>query len=336
MSTMVDVARLAGVSTATVSRVLNDPDRVKTETRETVLRAIASCGYQYNALARGFVTKRSNTIGVIVPSITNAIFAESIAGVQEVAARHGYQVILGNTDYEPEKERLLIRTFREMQVEGLVITTTDPANESLRTLSREKVPFLLLYSTIRRGPISCIGVDNILGGEMAVSHLIGLGHRRIGMLAGTFAVSDKSRHRWLGYRGALKKSGILYDPRLVVQMPYRLKSGSAGVERLMALAAPPTAVFCSNDYMAMGAIQGAREAGLDLPADLSLIGFDDSPFSPFLTPRLSTIRQPAHEMGEVAAEALFQRIREPSARPVHRLLEIALIQRESTAGPRGP
>jgi DNA-binding LacI/PurR family transcriptional regulator len=335
LSTIVDVARLAGVSTATVSRVINSPDQVKAETREIVLQAMETCRYQYNALARGFVTKKSKIIGLVVPSITNAIFAESTTGVQDITAEHGYQVILGNSDYEPEKEQRLIKAFREMQVEGLIITTTNPANRDLKSLSDEGFPFVLLYSTLRRGPISCIGVDNVFGGSMAVSHLIDLGHRRIGMLAGSFSISDKSKHRWLGYRNVLKKNNIPYDPDLVIQLPYRLKSGNIGIKSLMALNDPPTAVFCSNDYMAMGAIEGARELGLDLPTDLSLVGYDDNPFSSFLTPRLSTIRQPAYEMGAMGAQELFHRIESPDRKPVQKLLNIALIERDSTAGPRG-
>lgn len=335
MSTIVDVARLAGVSTATVSRVINNPDVVREETREAVQRAMKICRYQYNALARGFVTKKSNIIGLIAPSIVNAIFAEAATGVQEIASAKGYQVILGNTDYDPDKEQQLIKAFREMQVEGLIISTTNPSSPVLKNLTEEGFPFVLLFSTIRRSPISCIGVDNVDGGAMAASHLIELGHRRIGMLAGKFTISDKSKHRWIGYRNILKKNNIPYDPRLVIQLPYRLKSGKDGIKSLMSRIDPPTAVFCSNDYMAMGAIEGARELGLNLPGDLSLVGFDDNQFSSFLTPRLTTVRQPAYEMGSLGARELFNLIGEPGRKPVQKLLDIKLIERDSTARPRG-
>ena len=333
MSTIIDVARLADVSTATVSRVINSPELVKSETRERVLKAMEMCHYQYNALARGFVTKRSYIIGLIVPSITNAIFAESTRGVQDTAAKHGYQVILGNTDYRSDKEQGLIKSFRELQVDGLIITTTNPGNQPLLDMTGEGFPYVLVYSTVRKGRLSSVGVDNVYGGDLAVSYLIGLGHRRIGMIAGLFTISDKSKHRWLGYRKSLKKHDLPYDPQLVKQLPYKLQSGKEGIKMLMEQPAPPTAVFCSNDYMAMGAMEGARELGLNLPRDLSIIGFDDNPLSSYLKPSLTTIHQPAYEMGVLAVREVLERIAAPEREPVRRLLDIELIERESTAGP---
>lgn len=336
MSTIVDVARLAGVSTATVSRVINSPDSVKPSTRDRVLRAMKTCGYRYNALARGFATRKSKILGLIVPSITNPVFAESTRGTQDVADDRDYRVVQANTDYSAEREARMIRTFREMRVDGILLTTTDPRHPFLRDLAEEGFPLVLLYSTVRRGPISCVGVDNFRGGYLAAAHLAERGHRRIGMIAGEFSTSDKSCHRWHGFRKCLSDCGLSYDSRRVLQFPYDLENGKRGIRELMALPEPPTAVFCSNDFLAIGAMEGAREMGLDIPGDLSVVGFDDMPLTGFVSPGLNTIRQPAREMGRLGAQTLLARIEEPSAPPVHRLLDIQLIERESVAAPRKP
>ena len=210
MSTIRDVARLAQVSTATVSRVINSPDSVREKTREKVLRAMKMCNYKYNALARGFATKKSNTIGLIIPNINNPVFAESTLGVQEYAEEKQIKVILGNTSYKISQEESLIKALRESQVDGLIITTTNPKGEIIKSLTDEGIPFVLLFSTVKNGPVSAVGVDNYRGGYVATEHLISLGHRRIGMIAGSFTVTDRSYHRWHGYRQCLKDHGLPY------------------------------------------------------------------------------------------------------------------------------
>ncbi len=330
MSTILDVAKLANVSTATVSRVINSPDNVRPKTRERVYRAMKTCRYKYNALARGFVTKRSHTIGLIIPTITNPVFSESTRGVQDVANANGYQVILGNSDYQSEKEAALIEVFRERQVDGLIITTTNLKGDILKNLLDDEFPFLLLYSTVRKGPMPSVGVDNFLGGYLATDHLIQLKHRRIGMLAGEFRFSDRSFHRWHGYKKCLKDNQIAYDPELLLHARYTPVSGCKGLKRFINAKNPPTAVFCSNDLLAFGAIEGARQMGLDIPQDISIIGFDDMQIASFISPSLTTIRQPTYEMGKQGAEALIDIIEGKSGKPVHKLLDISLIPREST------
>lgn len=331
MSTIRDVARIAGVSTATVSRVINSPEVVNLETRDRVSRAMKACRYKYNALARGFVTKQSHTLGLIVPSITNSIFAESTRGVQDFANQKGYQVIIGNSDYQYEKEVRLCEVLRERQVEGLIITTTSLKGKILKTLMDDGFPFVLIYSTIRKGPFSAVGVDNFLGGYRATEHLIKLGHRRVAMLAGGFSFSDKSLNRWHGYKKCLCDNNIPYDPTLVVQTLYTLESGRQGIKSLLSTDNPPTAVFCSNDFMAIGAIQGAKELGIFTPENLSIVGFDDMAISSYLSPGLTTIRQPAYEMGRDGVEILLNSIQSQLKKPVHHILETSLIIRESTA-----
>lgn len=333
MATIIDVAKLAGVSTATVSRVINSPGTVSESTREKVHQAMVSCNYTYNALARGFVTKKSNTIGLIIPNINNPVFAESTRGVQDYADNHNVQVILGNTYYQQHKEEDLIRILREKQVDGLIITSTDLKGPTIRSLVNEKFPFVLLYSTIRTGPMFNVGVDNYRGGYLATEHLVQLGHRRIGMVAGKFTISDRSYHRWHGYRQCLRHYGIAYDQNLLVQTEYSLAGGKASLKSLYSLREPPTAVFCSNDYLALGAMNGARECGLQLPEDMSIVGFDDTQIASYVFPGLTTVHQPAYDMGTIGAMMLLDRIAGQMDKPVHRLLETELVVRESTAQP---
>ena len=329
MSTILDVAKLAGVSTATVSRVINLPETVRNKTREKVTRAMKICNYKYNALARGFVTKQSNTIGLIIPTINNPVFAESTSGVQDYANQRKIQVILGNTYYSNEQEKNLVQTLREKQVDGLIITSTNPKGAIIKSLTDEGFPFVLLYSTVRKGSVSAVGIDNYQGGYQATDHLVKLGHERIGMVAGSFAISDRSFHRWHGYRQCLKDHNIAYDKALLAQTDYSLTSGRDSMKKMLSFKKPPTAVFCSNDFLALGAMKGARELGLDLPEDLSIVGFDDIPIASYVIPELTTIRQPAYEMGKLGAELLFQCIQKQT-KSVQLMLNSSLIIREST------
>ncbi|MCG8633035.1 MAG: LacI family transcriptional regulator [Desulfobacterales bacterium] len=335
MSTILDVAKIAGVSTATVSRVINSPDQVKEETREKVYRAMKTCRYQYNALARGFVTKRSNTIGLIIPTISNPVFAESTRGVQDVAGTGDFHVILGNSYYDGDKEAKLIEVLRERQVEGLIITTTNMQGEILKRLQDDGFPFVLLYSTVRKGPMSAVGVDNYLGGYRATEHLIKLGHTRIAMLAGNFSISDRSFHRWHGYKKCLKDHDIPYDAKMLRQTGFGLGNVKECVQELLSSDSPPTAVFCSNDLVALSAMEGAREMGLDVPGNLSVVGFDDMPLSSYVYPRLTTIYQPAYDMGRRATEILMSQTREEKGKPVQEMMGVRLVVRDSTAPPRG-
>jgi LacI family transcriptional regulator len=332
MSTILDVAKLAGVSTATVSRVINSPETVREATRKKVRNAMDVCRYKYNALARGFATKKSNTIGLIIPNINNPVFAESTRGIQDYADSNKTQIILGNTYYQYEKEEGVINTLKEKQVDGFIITTTNPKGAVLNSLQEEKIPFVLLYSTLRKGPYSAVGVDNFQGGYLATEHLVNLGHRRIGMVAGTFSVSDRSLHRWHGYRQCLKKYNISYDNKLLSQTDYSLPGGKIAMKKMLALQEPPTAVFCSNDYLALGAMKGARECGLSLPQDMSIVGFDDIQIASYVVPGLTTIHQPAYEMGQLGAELLFRLMDEKSGKPVQKMLVSSLVVRGSTHG----
>ena len=334
MSTINDVAKLAGVSTATVSRVINTPAQVKAETRDKVFRAMKMCNYKYNALARGFTTKQTNTIGMIIPNINNPVFAESTRGIQDYAEQKNIQMILGNSYYSKDLEKSLVKTFLQKQVDGLILTPANPKGELITSLGEDNFPCVLLYSTIKKGPVSAVGIENYKGGYAACRHLVDLGHRRIAMVAGKFSISDRSFQRWHGYKKCLGDHGIAYDSDLVIQTEYSLTGGRNCIKKLMALDDPPTAVFCSNDYLAMGAMKGAREMGIAIPGGMSVMGFDDIEIASYISPSLTTIRQPAYEMGRLGAKILLDQIRSGRAKQgtkaVHNMLDFELVVREST------
>ncbi len=180
--------------------------------------------------------------------------------------------------------------------------------------------------------MSAVGIDNYRGGYLATEHLVQLGHRRIGMVAGNFSMSDRSLHRWHGYKQCLKKYGIPYDKELLAQTDYSLAGGKAATQKLLYLKTPPTALFCSNDYLALGAMKGAREMGLNLPQDLSVVGFDDILIASHIVPELTTVYQPAYEMGKLGAKLLFELMGKES-KPVQLMLDSSLIVRASTVSP---
>ncbi len=316
---------------ATVSRCINTPDLVQPETREKVAQAMEALSYRYNSLARSFVTQRSKTLGVIVPTITNPVFAESLRGIQDYATPLGYHVIIGNTDYNGDKEEHLLRNLRERQVEGIVLTSSDLSNKALEEIRKEQFPCVLLYSRITSGPLSAVGVDNIVGGRMATSFLLQQGHTRIAMLAGDFALSDRSLHRFQGYRDVLENEGPGFAPELVVQTTFSLAECRQAVTKIMAARPAPTALFCSNDLLAVGAMAGLKALGLRTPADVSVVGFDDTSMSAHVSPALTTVRQPLYDMGLRSAALLIDMLEGNLKTPVYELLPLRMIVRESVA-----
>jgi DNA-binding LacI/PurR family transcriptional regulator len=326
------VAQLASVSIATVSRVINTPERVAPETRERVHAAIARLGYSYNAVAGSLSRQWTMILGLIVPTVTNPIFAESTRGIQQAANARGYALLIGSTDYRADVEEQLVKTFRQQRVDGLIVTSSHPESPALVEAQQAGTPVVLTYSSRLRSQLPCVGVDNAAAAATAVGHLIRLGHRRIAMLAGTFSGSDRSYARYLGYRSALAAHGISPEPDYLIEVPYTIDDGVAGARRLLGLAERPTAIFCANDILAFGAIRAMLDAGLRVPQDISVVGFDDSPMAAITNPRLTTVAQPAFTMGERACELLLALINgEQPERTL--ILPTELHIRETTAPP---
>ena len=330
-STIRDVARKARVSVATVSRVLNSPSQVRAHTREKVLRAMEQCHYIYNALAGSLSARKTTMLGVVIPAITNPIFATVTKGIQDYAARNGYSILLGNTDYNEENERQLINLFQEKRIDGVIFNGPWRSAPLILRMKSTNLPFVITWQKVKDKDVSFVAFDNFRSAYRSIEYLIGLGHRRIAMIAGKFSVSERALVRWQAYRKCLGDHGLMYDPQFLVEKEYSFSEGKKGMAYLLELPSRPSAVFCGNDVLAIGAMVKAKEKGLKIPEELSVTGFDDMEISAFYDPPLTTVAVPAYEMGRMAAKILIEYLRGDSQEPQQCMLEANLIVRGSTA-----
>ncbi len=328
-TTIADIARIAGVSIATVSRVINYPERVKEKTRREVLRVMEENNYVYNALAGGLVKSSTRTLGLIIPTITNPIFAVSTRGVQTAATQKGYSLLLGSTEYVPQAEYDLVHLFLEKQVDGIIFSGSPLDTRSFELLDARKIPYLITWEAIQEKNLSYVTFDNVKAAKQAVDCFISMGHRRIAMIAGLFEQTGRARRRWLGYREALEGAGISYDEKLVIQKEYSVSSGREAASRLLKMKQPPSAIFCGNDILAYGALAAARELNFRVGEDLGIIGFDDLEMSAVTDPPLTTVRIPGHDMGSKGAFELIDIVEGKSTEAVKYVLETDLILRSS-------
>jgi LacI family repressor for deo operon, udp, cdd, tsx, nupC, and nupG len=325
--TIRDIARLAGVSTATVSRTLMKPAMVAEETREQVLRAVAEAGYTPNLMARSLRRRQSGAILVVVRDIVNPFYPEIFRGVERTARRLGFNVLMGNTDDDPVQERDYLRLVLSRRADGLIALTgripdlDDPAVRGL--------PIVLASEPVPGHDFPIVRIDNRGAAAAMTRHLIGLGHRRIAHVAGPLDQAI-ARERLEGWRMALQAAGLPAGDELVAGSDFRVPSGLAAGRALLALPQPPTAIFVANDETAMGVLSAIHAAGLRVPQDISVAGFDDIPFAEAFDPPLTTIRQPRLAMGEQAMMMLHSLIegREPAERSV--TLPAELVIRQST------
>ncbi len=330
MATIRDVAKKAGVSVSTVSHVVNETRFVSEETSTRVLAAMEELKYQPNRLARSLrrKDKRTHTIGLLIPDSTNPFFAEVLRGVEDASFDAGYNVILCNSDDNPDKELNYIDVLLSKQVDGIVLVSAGAHEESLELLSRRQGTAVVVDREFDGSDLDSVVVDNERGGYDATRYLIDLGHRRIGCITGPSLLTP-SAGRIQGYRRALAEAQIPLDKTLIVPGDFRPQSGYASAKKLLKLIPPPTAIFACNDMMAIGALGAINQDGLKVPADLSLIGFDDITLASYSIPPLTTIAQPSHEMGLLATELLLQRLLDPSAPPRRVLLYPSIVVRES-------
>jgi LacI family transcriptional regulator len=326
--TIKDVARQAGVSTATVSRVLNDSGGVSEHTRRRVEQAISDLGYRYNALAGSLKRQQSGLLGHIVPSIAGAVAPMLARSVEEQAQKAGYNVILCNSFDSPEKEKASLDVLLARRVDGIIFSAPILA-ENVRMARNRGVPVVIIERRAEIEGFHFVESNNLKGAYDAVIYLAGLGHRRIAMILGPqSAIITKLRLE--GYGLALADAGLSTDPHLVLEGNYSRISGYEAMNRLLALKRRPTAVFATNDTMAMGAMQAARHAGLDVPNDLSIVGFDDT-YAELAIPQLTTVHQPLHEIGTLATKIVVAQIDGTTdAYPLENVLSCQLKEREST------
>ena len=335
MSTIKDVALHAQVSVATVSHVVNDTRFVSEATRLRVQQAIQELRYVPSALARSLKSNRTHTVGMMIPNNSNPYFAEIIRGIEDTFYGAGFNVILCNSDDDPLKQSTYVRLLSEKQVDGLIVLSSGSDVELLDTLRAATMPQVVVDREVEDLAADLVEVNHEAGGFLATQHLLELGHRRIACIAGPQTLSA-ARQRVQGYQRALREAGVALDDTLFECADFTSAGGHAAMSALLA-ANPsgrrPSAVFASNDLMAIGAICAAAAQGLHIPEDLSVIGFDDIALAAYSNPPLSSIAQPKHQMGEVAARLLLQRIAQPDRELQREILQPALQIRQST-GPR--
>ncbi len=333
MVTIKDVAREAGVSVGTASQALRGSAVVRETTRRRVLAVATRLRYQPSALARGLVTRRTHTVGLLISDIANPFFIRAVRAVEDGAQENGYTVILCNTDEDPAKETQYLRVLMEKRVDGIILATTAASRQTVREVRWRRIPLVLFDRALPGVAADTVTVDGVLGGRLATQNLLSLGHQRIAIIHGPL-VRSTGVERLQGYRLALQAAGIRPDPALIREGNFKQDSGRALAREVLDLASPPTALFCTNNLMTVGALQTILERGLRIPADLSLIGYDDMEWWTLTHPPLTTVGQPVYELGREAMRLLLVQIgREGRRRPQRVVLKPALILRDSCAPP---
>ncbi|MFN8830736.1 MAG: LacI family DNA-binding transcriptional regulator [Labrys sp. (in: a-proteobacteria)] len=335
MATIKDVARESGVSVTTVSHVVNDTRAVATETRARVEEAVRRLDYRPSSVARALKANRTHTIGMLVTTSTNPFFAEVIHGVETGCFEAGYSLILGNTGDVSERLLAYWRTLAGRRIDGLVVMTTNAAPEFFDELTNlRRLPVIALDT--RSDAADCvIKDDSYIGGQLAGRHLASFGFRRIACVTGP-AAHPRSIERLDGFRAGLAESGITLAPSLIRTSDLTIAGGHAAVFELLRLDAErPDAIFCFNDMLAMGGLRAAHEQGLDVPGDVSIMGYDDTEFAAFTAPPLTTVQQPALEIGRTAARAMIEHLDEGRALPRVISLEPRLVVRRSVGPAKG-
>ncbi len=294
-STIHDVAALSGTSIATVSRTLNDPSKVRDTTRERVLSAVKALNFRPNLVGRQLRNERTGLIGVMLPDVLNPVFGECMQGIEESAAASGRRVVLMTTRYDPDRESYAVDTLLSQRVEGLILTVANAdASPILEELKRSGVPYQLAYNHSSHHP--CVCVDNRAAARDAVALLLARGHRRVRMLSGSRTASDRAVQRYLGYCDALAQAGIRPLPPLEIDFG-SLRLSAPVLRRLTDARSRPTALFCGNDQLALVVMRSLRDAGIRVPEDISVIGFDGLVIGELLTPALATVCQPNRDIG---------------------------------------
>jgi LacI family transcriptional regulator len=331
--TLRDVARVAGVHPATVSRALNEETRalVNEETARRVLKAAEKLGYQPNPIARGLKTNRSYTVGVLIPDLTNPLFPPILRGIEDRLETAGYTPLTANTDNDPERELLDSQTMRARQVDGIIAATARRDHRLHDALLDAGIELVLVNRRQEELPVSSATADDRMGMRLAVEHLVSLGHTRIAHLAGPLDYST-GLDRYDSFRESMSAAGAEPDPALIlVAEAFTESEGARLCGQLMAEGREFTAVAAANDLLALGCYDVLAERGMSCPEDVSVIGFNDMPFAARFNPPLTTIHIPHYEIGKAAGELMLERLQDGDSEPREIRLEPSLVVRESTA-----
>ncbi|WP_343554712.1 DNA-binding transcriptional regulator CytR [Pantoea sp.] len=329
-ATMKDVAEQAGVSTATVSRALMNPEKVSAATRLKVEKAVIDVGYAPHGLARNAKRGETQTILVIVPDICDPFFSEIIRGVEVTAAREGYLVLIGDCAHQNQQEKTFLNLMLTRQIDGMVLLGSQLPFEAGIEDQRNLPPMVMGNEFAPEMALPTVHIDNLTAAFEAVNHLLQLGHRQIACITGPEHI-PLSQYRLQGYIQALRRSNIAIDPTMIVHGDFTFEAGANALKQLMSLPQPPKAIFCHSDLMALGAMNQARKLGMRIPQDLSVVGFDDIELAQYYDPPLTTVAQPRFAIGREAMLLLLDELQGKRVNNGSRLLDAELRVRGSTA-----
>ena len=330
--TLTDVAKKAGVSTATVSRCLNTPDRVAKRTRDKVEDAIATLGYTPNYGARVMASKRTYTIGAIIPTMENAIFARGLQAFQDELHKQGYTLLVASSSYDPKIEEEQIRTLISRGVDGLLLIGHDRSPEIIDYMKTQNIPALVAWAYDTEARLPSVGFDNFAAMSNLTRYIVNLGHRKLGMISSWTHTNDRARARVMAVRHVMSVEGMNPDDLVLIETDYGIKTGSEAFDKIIDTLQPPSVVICGNDVLAVGALRQARTRGIEIPSDISITGFDDIEIAQITTPEITTMHVSHRQMGKEAADTLINIIK---GIPTNSTTELAtkLIIRASLASP---
>ena len=327
-----DVAELAQVSTATVSRALTCPGKVKPATAARIRQAVQALGYVAHGAARALASKRTHTIGAVIPTLDNAIFANTAHALQKTLDEAGYTLLIASHEFDAEVEARVTQALVERGVDGLVLLGATHHPSVLRMLDTQQIPYVLTWALDAAGRHPCVGFDNRAAAIRIANHLLELGHRDFAMISGITLGNERASERLEGVRQALSARGVSLAPGRVVEKPYTLSAGREGLREVLRGAPRPTAVVCGNDVLAIGALAECHAQGIAVPREISVTGFDDLEMAAVVTPALTTVHFPTAELGTYAAQHLLARLAgKPFAARTE--LPVDLVVRASTAPP---
>ncbi|MEK5270938.1 catabolite control protein A [Aeribacillus sp. FSL K6-8394] len=302
--TIYDVAREANVSMATVSRVVNGNPNVKPTTRKKVLEAIERLGYRPNAVARGLASKKTTTVGVVIPDVSSTFYSELARGIEDIATMYKYNIILSNSDQNKEKELHLLNTLLGKQVDGIVFMSGNITEEHVEEFKRSPVPIVLASTFDENNELPSVNINYEQAAYDAVKFLIDKGHKHIAYVSGPMEEPVNKVKKLKGYIRALEEAGLQYDEQFVVEGDYSYESGIEAFDKVLELSPKPTAIFVGTDEMALGVIHAAQDKGYEIPKDFDVIGFDNTRLATMVRPRLTTVVQPSYDIGAVAMRLL--------------------------------
>jgi DNA-binding LacI/PurR family transcriptional regulator len=326
-----DIARLANVSSSTVSRALQNSPLISRDTAERIQHIAKQSGYRVSAIARGLVTQRTKSIGVVVTTIADPFVSEVVDGIEDSCNDHGYSVFLANSNANPDRETKVVHSFSERRVEGIVVTSSRVGALYLPLLSEMRIPIVLVNNQHPGEFVNSILIENVKASAEITNHLIQLGHKRIAYLGDRYGYQSDTE-RFAGYRQALERAGLMFVPELVVHGDGKCEGAAAAINIMMDLPNPPTAIVCYNDMTAFGAIRQLNTLNVHVPDDVSVVGFDDLFIATYMQPPLTTLKQPRRLMGRLAMESLLRLISGGCAESPTKV-PAELIIRASTASP---